>query len=138
MLDLIVRLNYGCKLVAMTRTPQLRLKPSALPWRVGLCLVLAALFVYNPFLTIYGTSQAQTVQRPLSWRATVASSELWRTVEVSKTLIPAVEGAPAREQRHQAATQTTKEIMPAAPRDVPRLVQQGRCNHLWFRPPPVL
>lgn len=112
-----------------------RLRPSALPWRLGLCLVLAALFVYNPFLTIYGASQAQSVQRPLSWRATVASSELWRQLEVSKTLIPAVEGAPAREQRHQAAN---KELMPAVPRDVSRLVPQLSCNHLWFRPPPVL
>jgi hypothetical protein len=47
-------------------------------WRTGVCLALVALLLYNPFLTILSSSHEISVQHPLSYRATVASSELRR------------------------------------------------------------
>jgi hypothetical protein len=130
------RFIYRYRFVAMPRSLHLRLHPSASAWRVGVCLVLAALFLYNPFFTIYGASQSLNVQHPLSYRATLASSELRRcTVEPSKTLIPALEGALAFGLTQLAAA---KEVVPAVPRDLSRFVPQVLCNDLWFRPPPVL
>jgi hypothetical protein len=120
----------------MPRILHLRLHPSASPWRVGVCLVLAALFLYNPFFTIYGASQILNVQHPLSYRATLASSELRRcTVEPSKTLIPALEAAVVFELTQSPAVE---EVVPALPRDLSWFVSQVLCNDLWFRPPPTL
>lgn len=114
----------------------MRLKPSALPWRVGVCLVLAGLLLYNPFLTIYGDSQILNIQHPLSYRATVASSELRRcTVEPPKALIPALEAAVAFGRMQLAAT---KEVVLAVPRALSRSIPAVVFYSLWFRPPPIL
>lgn len=120
----------------MTRTLYLRLKLTALPWRIALCLILVALFLYNPFLTIYGASPIVNIQHPLSYRATIASSELRRcTVEPAKPQVSALEAAAAFELAKLAATD---EAAPVVPRDLCRAIPQVICNSLWFRPPPVL
>jgi hypothetical protein len=120
----------------MRRKPHLRLQRCAGPWRVALCLILVALFLYNPFLTIYGASPIVNVQHPLSYRATIASSELRRcTVEAAKPLVPALEAAVAFELAQTAAT---PEVAPVLPRDLFRAIAQVICNSLWFRPPPIL
>jgi hypothetical protein len=120
----------------MHRKLHLRLQLCALPWRVGICLILFALFLYNPFLTIYGASPVVNIQHPLSYRATIASSELRRcTVEPSKPLVPALEAAVAFELAQSAATD---EAIPVLPRDLFRAIPQVICNSLWFRPPPIL
>jgi hypothetical protein len=120
----------------MRRKPHLRLQSSAGPWRVALCVILVALFLYNPFLTIYGASPIVNIQHPLSYRATIASSELRRcTVEPAKPLVPALEAAVAFESEQSPATD---EVTPVLPRDLFRALPQVICNSLWFRPPPVL
>jgi hypothetical protein len=114
----------------------LRLKISASAWRVGLCLILAALLLYNPFLTIFGTSPIVNIQHPLSYRATIASSELRRwTVESAKPLIPALEAAVAFELQPAVAN---KEVLSSLPRDLFQAMPRVICNSLWFRPPPSL
>jgi hypothetical protein len=120
----------------MYRNLDLRLRLRALPWRVALCLILVALFLYNPFLTIYGASPIVNIQHPLSYRATIASSELRRcTVEPAKPLVPALEVAVAFELAQSAAND---EVAPVLPRDLFRALPQVICNSLWVRPPPVV
>jgi len=129
-------LIYRCRLVAMLRTLNSPLRSRALPWRAAVCVLLAALFLYNPFLTIDGASQILNVQHPLSCRTTVASGELWRcTVEPAQSLLPALEVAAAFKLLR---TSTDKEVLPAPPRDLLPGVPQTFGNSLWFRPPPVL
>jgi hypothetical protein len=120
----------------MDRKLHLRLRLSASPRRVALCLILVALFLYNPFLTIYGASPVANIQHPLSYRATIASSELRRcTVEPAEPLVAALETAVAFELTQSVAAE---EAAPAPPRDLFHAVPQVICNNLWFRPPPLL
>jgi hypothetical protein len=120
----------------MRRKLDLRLKGKELPWRVAFCLILAALLFYNPFFTIYGASPTVNIQHPLSYRATIASSELRRgTVEPAKPLIPALRAATVFEGIQSAANQ---EALPALPRDLFPAIPQVIGNSLWFRPPPRL
>lgn len=57
---------------------------------MALCLLLAVLFLYNPFFTVQNVSDAPHVRHPHSYRATVASSELRRaTMDPAQALIPA-------------------------------------------------
>lgn len=44
--------------------------------RALLCLLLAALSLYNPFWAVHGASHGLRVQHPPSYRGTVAASEL--------------------------------------------------------------
>jgi hypothetical protein len=119
----------------MQRKLYLPLKLSPLQWRVALCLLLTALFFYNPFLTIYGASQIPNVQHPLSYRATVAGSELQTcTVEPARPLIPALEFAVVLGLIRAAVTNS---VPLALPGDTFRALPQVICNSLWFRPPPV-
>jgi hypothetical protein len=111
---------------------KLHLRPRSRAWPFAICLLLVALFLYNPFLTIYGASPIVNIQHPLSYRATIASSELRRcTVQPAKPLVPALEAAVAFELTKTAALE---EAAPVLFRAIPQVI----CNSLWFRPPPVL
>jgi hypothetical protein len=109
---------------------------SAIRWRAVLCLVLGALFLYNPFLTIpaagatYGTVH---LHHPVSFRATVASCELGHyTAETAKTLLHALAVLP-RELVQVAPLYTIGAVRSEA---LPLPLPQASCNSLWFRPPP--
>ena len=105
------------------------------PFHAGVCFLLAALFLYNPFLTIYGSSPVLKVQHPPSFRATVASSELQLSrvsqvqPEVSTPLEAVLEAvAPA------AAPVAHTRVPQQEPLDFqPQIFAES----LWFRPPPV-
>ena len=105
------------------------------PFHAGVCLFLAALFLYNPFFTIYGSSPVLKVQHPPSFRATVASSELQLSrvsqvqPEVSAPLEAVLEAvAPA------AAPVAHTRVPRQEPLDFhPQIFPES----LWFRPPPV-
>ena len=108
-------------------------------WHAVLCLLIAVLCVYNPFFTIYGNSGNLHVCHPLSYRGTVASSELRRcTLELAVPLISIAEGQRARGWR-QNATLTENSIFPTWRHDdfVPGF-RQVVLDGLWFRPPPTL
>jgi hypothetical protein len=112
-------------------------------WHVGLCLLLGVLFLYNPFFTVHDTSGNLQVRHPLSYRATVASSELRRcTFDPAKPLIPTSGVLEARTfgvsvppatigPVSSSERQRRVDFAPAVPLQV---VLEG----LWFRPPPVL
>ena len=100
----------------------------------AVCLVLVALLLYNPFFTIFSSSQDLRVTHPLSYRATVAGSELRRcTIERSDSLVPeltvalfqaAVLSAPTYEGALVQASETAG------------LPSQASYDSIWFRPPP--
>jgi hypothetical protein len=102
---------------------------------MGVCLLLAALFLYNPFFTIYGSSPVLKVQHPPSFRGTVASSELQlsRVSQVQpevcvlqEAVLEAVAPAAAPSINSEAALELPLDLQP-----------QIFSESLWFRPPPV-
>jgi hypothetical protein len=116
------------------RHPKLVLKIS--PWCAAVCLLLAVLFLYNPFFTIYNSPGVRSVSHPLSFRGTVASSELRRslvtkvqpqTVALDEAVLDAV--------RLPEASSPSAVAMPDEPL---RSTQEAVLEGLWFRPPPLL
>ena len=118
----------------MKRDSDLGLEFSEPRKRAAVCLVLVALLLYNPFFTILGNSRDLNVQHPLSYRATLAGSELRRcTFEIAQPLIPALSAAIA-----VAAPLLTpsSEVAVVQPTDTVGPVPQPPCDSIWFRPPP--
>jgi hypothetical protein len=128
------RLNYGGSVPAMTRDSEMRIGSCEMRGRAAVCLVLIALLLYNPFFTVLSISQDLSVQHPLSYRATVAGSELWRcTFEAGKPLLPPLSAA-----IFLTATLFTPRYKAALvqPSDTIGPVPQTLCDSTWFRPPP--
>ena len=106
-------------------------------WRILTCILLAGLFLYNPFLGATCATGNLMVGHPASHRATVGSSELeqFRQSDISaRALLPAVtdaeililqvatsDSAPARDIEE-------KVVVPLA----------GFSSSLRFRPPPTV
>jgi hypothetical protein len=103
--------------------------------RAAICFVLVALLLYNPFFTILGNSLDVSVQHPLSYRATVAGTELQRgMVEPSNPLVPGLTAAIL----HAAGLfSPSHEITFVQPSDTAGPVPLAICDSIWFRPPPV-
>jgi hypothetical protein len=102
--------------------------------RAVLCLLLIALLLYNPFFTVLSISQDLSVRHPLSYRATVAGSELQRgTFEAGKPLLPSLGAAV-----FIAANLLTPshEVGLFQPIDSVRRVSPELGDSIWFRPPP--
>src|SRR5258706_4508499 len=62
-------------------------------WRIFTCLLLAGLFLYNPFLAAYPSAGNSAVCHPASYRATVGSSEL---EQFAQPIANPAEALPAR------------------------------------------
>jgi hypothetical protein len=106
------------------------------PWRAGLCLLLAVLFLYNPFFTIYGSPSGLNVRHPLSMRGTLASSELRRSLV--KEVKPKVE-TPQEADLGVVELSIASEIGTLIHEEeslVPK--QEILSASLWFRPPPAV
>jgi hypothetical protein len=102
---------------------------------VASCFVLAALFLYNPFFTIYGSSLGLKVQHPPSFRGTVASSELRmsRVTEVQPKIY-----TPEEAVFDAVSPSATAVVDTGLPQQEPLDFQmQTFFESLWFRPPPV-
>jgi hypothetical protein len=112
--------------------PKLRRKIP--PWCAGVCLVLAVLFLYNPFFTIYSSSGVPAVRHPPSYRGTVASSELRRSVV--KQVQPKIDAT--EEAIFDAVTlpETAYRDSVVVAYELPRSMQEAVLESLWFRPPP--
>ena len=105
------------------------------PWSAALCLLLAILFLYNPFFTVYGSPSGLSFRHPLSVRGTLASSELRHSLV--KEVKPRVE-APQEADLGRLEFPVAFEICTFIHEDesiVPKreILYAG----LWFRPPPV-
>jgi hypothetical protein len=107
-------------------------------WRILTCLLLAGLFLYNPFLAVSRASGSLTVCRPESHRATVGCSELEELAQPNvgaAALIPNVAEVQALIPRlaasHPAPRHRVEQEVVATP-------QTGFSSSLWFRPPPAV
>ena len=121
-------------MTAMLRDSKLRIEPKKTRWWAATSLLLVALLLYNPFFTILSSSRDLSVQHPLSYRATLAGSELRRcTMEAAQSLVPGLDAAVVH-----AATLVTPshEIALVQPSDTAGLLSQALCDSIWFRPPP--
>jgi len=100
------------------------------------CLLLAFLFLYNPYLSAPGSVGRLNVEHPASHRATVGSSELERyspTGNESAHVFVAFFSAnffsfPAQSPSHSSPIPRSELLPP----------QRILCASLWFRPPPTL
>ena len=129
-------LNYRYKISAMPRIGQFGSQRKVSPWCVGLCLLLAVLFLYNPFFTIYGSPSDLSFRHPLSMRGTLASSELRRSLV--KEVKPKVE-TPQEADLGVLEFSVASEIGTFIPEEESLVPNQEILSaSLWFRPPPVL
>jgi hypothetical protein len=129
-------LNYRKRRIeTMPLTEQAGPKRRFSRWCVGACLFLAALFFYNPFFTVYGSSPVLRVQHPLSFRGTVASSELRRSrvTEVQPKICAPEEAV--LEAVAPSAPAFSYTVVPQ--QEPPDFQPQTFSESLWFRPPPV-
>ena len=100
----------------------------------AVCLVLVALLLYNPFFTILGSSLDLSVRHPLSYRATLAGTELQRgMLEAANPLIPELDAAILYSARFFSLSH---EVAFAQPNDTAGSTSQAICDSIWFRPPP--
>ncbi len=122
----------------MTGAAQANVGSRALLFRAVVCVLLAILSLYNPFLTVSGACDVLHVHHPPSFRATVASSELGRcTVEEDKILIPAPEALETTDPTPVVSPATSIIFPVRKDHDVVVIsLQQVIVGGLWFRPPP--
>jgi len=112
-------------------------RPGMWPWRAGICLLLGAFLLYNPFFTmsIFSGSLA-VVHHPPSYRSTVASSELGcSTVPHTKLDVPPLRAVITPDK---ILLQQEDDIRPKPADETVRAVTQDFASSLWFRPPPIL
>jgi hypothetical protein len=103
--------------------------------QVWLCLVLASLFLYNPFLAGADSFGGLNLRHPLSNRATIGSSELqqFRVTNGRSTFaIPAA----ASIEFHTSLPEPSVGVSEGPAEDI-LPAQQFLCASLWFRPPPA-
>ena len=105
------------------------------PWQNGLCVLLAVLLLYNPFMAIYCSHSHSSMHTPQRNRATVGSSELQHYGFVQHEI-----------QTADLAAEESGETV-AAPAQIyaaykfeqePGVTQPDPVSRLWSRPPPTL
>jgi hypothetical protein len=123
-------------MASMPAIARLQTGQGSLPWRGALCLLLVVFFLYNPFCTIcMASGLSPVVHHPVSYRSTIASSELGcGTVQHTKlhvvplaVLVTAV----------KILLQDQNDIRPRPVADTVPAVTQAFATSLWFRPPPA-
>jgi hypothetical protein len=103
---------------------------------VFVCLTLAVLFLYNPYLAITPSSSVLNVHHSLSYRATVGSSELQHFSPTDARKILALSVATVLSWLDSPANPIVSRVteISADPARAFELV----CSDLWFRPPPAV
>ena len=103
--------------------------------RAILCVAVVAALLYNPFLTVLSNSLGLGFQHHLSYRATVASSELGRcTLETEKPVIPALAAA-LFSLVSAFALSSEVSFIHFSNRVIPSVTISS--VGIWFRPPPA-
>jgi hypothetical protein len=103
--------------------------------RLWICMLLAALLLYNPFATLYyshGTIEVHTLQRN---RATVGSSELQHFSPVQDEIQKADIDLEAN--REELAVPAGSFVTRGFEREV-EVPQSDIVSRVWSRPPPLL
>ena len=103
-----------------------------------MCVLLAALFLYNPFLAACQASGSNTVCHRPSYRSTVASSELQQLAQpIANAVAPSPDAElvrlliPKPQADKTAARYFLEQEVVVTP-------QTGFSSSLWFRPPPAV
>jgi hypothetical protein len=106
--------------------------------RAAICFLLVLLSLYNPFLTVSDACNVLHVHHPLSFRATVASSELRRcTVDDSWPLIADPQALETTDPT-PIETQTPPAFPARQDQELVAPPQQVTLAGFWFRPPPSI
>jgi hypothetical protein len=103
-----------------------------------MCVLLAGLFLYNPFLAASAGSAGLTVCHPASYRATVAASELEQFAQPNASaaaLLPNVADLQVLIPRLAVIQCTARHYVEE---EVVVTPQTGFSSSLWFRPPPAV
>jgi hypothetical protein len=103
-------------------------------WQIGLCLLLAALVVYNPFLAGAESGAGLCVQHSASNRATVGASELQQFSPINGQSILATASVTLFQQFDRLLSIASEPHEAAVEEALPAL--QYLPASLWFRPPP--
>jgi hypothetical protein len=115
---------------------QMRLGAAVSEQHVWVCVFLAVLLLYNPFLMAPGSVGGLNLSHPASYRATVGSSELQQFSPATGTLgVDAADYAVAEVPSVLPAPTAGERFVPHF-RLLPTL--QFSFASLWFRPPPSL
>jgi hypothetical protein len=102
--------------------------------RAIFCLLVIAFLLYNPFFTVLSSSFELSLTHPLSYRATVAGSELRRcTLDTEKLLIPALMAVAFL----LAGMALSHEVDLIQPSDSVVPAVTSASDGIWFRPPPT-
>ena len=104
-------------------------------WRGAVCLLLAALFLYNPFLNMVASANGLAVAHRDSNRSTVGSGEFqhFTPTDSQDSAVPEI-SVPLF--FHLDAPVSIVSYVPRF--DVPPIVQRILLAELWFRPPPAV
>ena len=108
-------------------------------WQILTCVLLAGLFLYNPFLAASRASDCLTVCHPASHRATVGSSELEQFTQPNGTVLADLSNLRDIQElipRFTVMHSTQRQY--AEQEDVVATPQTGFSSSLWFRPPPAV
>lgn len=103
--------------------------------KIGLCLLLAVLFLYNPFLAITSSSNGLNIRHTASYRATVASSELQQFSPTDKRATLVLAAALFTWFEFCLNSSPEPPTVVAVHRSV---VSQFLYADLYFRPPPAI
>jgi hypothetical protein len=104
-----------------------------------MCVLLAGLFLFNPFLAANLASGNLTVCHPASHRATVGSSELEKFAPPNNTaaaVLPNIADAQEFIPLLTAANPIQRQY--AEREEIVVTPQTGFSSSLWFRPPPAV
>src|ERR1700681_2610028 len=101
---------------------------------IVVCLALAVLFLYNPYLAVTPSSSVLNVHHSLSYRATVGSSELQHFSPVHARKILALSVATVLSWLDSPATPIVSRVTEVSPQ--PACAFEVLCSDLFFRPPP--
>ena len=110
--------------------------PFAVKLKPYMCLLVALLALYNPFLSVASSSRALSINHIPSYRATVASSELqhFSPTDGRKTF-----SVPVTVLLDWFALSVTLSVGRAIEGSTQHIhACQHLCADLWFRPPPPL
>jgi hypothetical protein len=108
-------------------------------WRILTCVLLAGLFLYNPFLAASRATDSLSVCHPASHRATVGSSELERFTQANDTALAFLPNlADVQELFPRLAVMHSTQRHYAERKEVVATPQTGFSSSLWFRPPPAV
>jgi hypothetical protein len=108
-------------------------------WQILTCVLLALLFLYNPFLAASRASNSLTVCHPASHRSTIGSSELEQFTPPNDTaaaFLPNI--ADTQELLPRLAARNSTQRQSVELEEIVATPQTGFSSSLWFRPPPAV